>query len=84
VRPQPVWRLRTERVIAAVCLLAVALVLSLSVVNRETPYRVIAKPLESRIHIGKDTDTPAPATVKANQAAQPVSPETHAAANSGN
>ena len=83
VRPQPVWRLRTERVIAAVCLLAVALILSLSVVKRETPYRVIAKPLESRIHIGKDTDAPAP-TVKANQAAQPVSPESHTAANSGN
>jgi UDP-glucose 4-epimerase len=59
VRPQPVWRLRTERVVAAVSLVAVALVMVLAAVHRETPYRVIAKPLESRIHIGKDEDEPA-------------------------
>jgi UDP-glucose 4-epimerase len=58
VRPQPVWRLRMERVAAAVSLVAVALVMVLAAVHRETPYRVIAKPLESRIHIGKDEDTP--------------------------
>jgi UDP-glucose 4-epimerase len=61
VRPQPVWRLQVERVVAAVSLVAVAVVMLLSVIHRETPYRVIAKPLESRIHLGKDNDTPAAA-----------------------
>jgi UDP-glucose 4-epimerase len=60
VRPQPVWRLRAGRLAAAAGLTAVTAVLlivaSLSV-DWETPYRVIAKPIESRIHIGKDSDT---------------------------
>jgi UDP-glucose 4-epimerase len=83
VRPQPVWRLRTERVVAAVSLAAVAVVMLLSVIHRETPYRVIAKPLESRIHIGKDTDTPPATTVKARPVAHAAAPAAHAAANSG-
>jgi UDP-glucose 4-epimerase len=58
VRPQPVWRLRLERVAAALSLVAIALVMLLAVIHRETPYRVIAKPLENRIHIGRDEDTP--------------------------
>jgi UDP-glucose 4-epimerase len=58
VRPQPVWRLRAVRTAAAAAVAAVLLVMILSAVHRETPYRVIAKPLESRIHIGKDNDTP--------------------------
>jgi UDP-glucose 4-epimerase len=63
VRPQPVWRLRTERVAAAVTLIAIALILMLSVVKRESPLRPL-RPVTSRIHLGKDTDTPAvsPAT----------------------
>ena len=71
VRQQPVWRLRTARVAAAVGLVAVLLVMALSVVDREAPYRVIAKPLEGRIHIGKDSDT---STVSRGQAlpAEPV------------
>jgi UDP-glucose 4-epimerase len=65
VRPQPVWRLQVERVVAAVSLVAVAAVMLLSVIHRETPYRVIAKPLESRIHLGKDNDTSPAATLPA-------------------
>ena len=55
VRPQPVWRLRTERVAAAAALVAIAVVLMLSLVQRESPLKV-AKPVTSRIHIGKDSD----------------------------
>ncbi len=70
VRPQPVWRLRAERVTTAVSLVAVAIVMLLAVIHRETPYRVIARPLESRIHLGKDTDTVTPAVRTAHPAAQ--------------
>jgi hypothetical protein len=44
-----------------------------TVIDREAPYKVIAKPLEGRIHIGKDNDTPAPAVSEAepSPAAQP-------------
>jgi UDP-glucose 4-epimerase len=59
VRPQPVWRLRIERVATAVSLLALATVILLAAIHRETPYRVIAKPLESRIHIGKEDEAAA-------------------------
>jgi len=55
VRPQPVWRLRSERVAAAVSFAAIAIVLLLSVVHWESPWTV-AKPVTSRIHIGKDND----------------------------
>ena len=57
VRPQPVWRLRTARVAAAAAVVAVLLIMMLSVVHRESPYRVVAKPIKSRIHIGKDNDS---------------------------
>ena len=56
VRPQPVWRLRVERVAAAASVLAILIVMMLAVIHRETPYRVVADPLKSRIHIGKDED----------------------------
>ena len=59
VRPQPVWRVRFERVATAVSLAAVAVVMMLAVIHRETPYRVISKPLESRVHFGKDEDAAA-------------------------
>jgi UDP-glucose 4-epimerase len=58
VRPQPVWRLRVERFAAAASLAAIFVVMMLAVIHRETPYRVIANPLKSRIHIGKDEDIP--------------------------
>jgi hypothetical protein len=83
VRPQPVWRLRTERVVAAASLAVIAVVMMLSVIHRETPYRVIAKPLEGRIHIGKDTDTAAAATVRVRPA-HALAPPAQVAANRGN
>ena len=58
VKPQPVWRLRFERVAAAVTLAAVAVVLMLSIVKRESPLKPL-KPVTSRIHLGQDPDTPA-------------------------
>lgn len=45
VRPQPVWRLRVERVAASVSLVAVVLVLVLAAVQWESPYRVVANPI---------------------------------------
>jgi UDP-glucose 4-epimerase len=58
VKPQPVWRLRFERVAAVVTLAAVAVILMLSVVKRESPLKPL-KPVTSRIHLGQDSDTPA-------------------------
>jgi UDP-glucose 4-epimerase len=69
VRPQPVWRLRVERVAAAASLAAIFVVMMLAVIHRETPYRVIANPLKSRIHIGKDEDS-IPVVSQGRQAAQ--------------
>jgi UDP-glucose 4-epimerase len=73
VRPQPVWRLRTERVVAAATLLAIALVLMLSIVQRESPLKgagALAKPVTSRIHFGSDNDP----TTTAKPAAQKLPP----------
>ncbi|MEX2105771.1 MAG: NAD-dependent epimerase/dehydratase family protein [Solirubrobacterales bacterium] len=58
VRPQPVWRLRVERVAAAVSLAALLVVMVLAAVQRESPYKVISKPLQERIHLGKENDAP--------------------------
>jgi len=69
VRPQPVWRLRVERVATVVSVAALAVVLFFTVVDREAPYKVIAKPLEGRIHIGKDNDEASAAVSKAAPAA---------------
>ena len=70
IKPQPVWRLRMERVAVAVSVAAVAVVLLLTAIDREAPYKVVAKPLEGRIHFGKDEDTTtAPAVHPARPAA---------------
>jgi UDP-glucose 4-epimerase len=61
VKPQPVWRVRTERVAAAVTVLAVLVVMILSAVKTESPYKVVSTPLKERIHIG-DEDKAAAAT----------------------
>jgi hypothetical protein len=60
VRPQPLWRLRVSRAATAVSLAVIAIVVivygALSL-DWETPYREIskvAKPIESRIHFGKE------------------------------
>ncbi len=79
VRPQAVWRLRFERVAAAVSVAAVLVVMLLAAIHRETPYRVIANPLKSRIHIGKEEDnddgqaaTARPTTASAASERQPA------------
>ncbi len=82
VRPQPVWRLRMERVATAVSLAALFVVMLFTVIDREAPYKVIAKPLEGRIHIGKDNDAPPPAEASgAGTAQQPVAAQ-HSSASS--
>jgi nucleoside-diphosphate-sugar epimerase/UDP-N-acetylglucosamine:LPS N-acetylglucosamine transferase len=78
VRPQPVWRLRMERVVTAVSLSLVAVALLVGVTSAAdwlTPYRIISKvarPIESRIHFGKDTDTTPRAVRIAPPARAPV------------
>jgi hypothetical protein len=83
VRPQPVWRLRTERVATAVALALIAIVMLFTVIDREAPYKVVAKPLEGRIHFGKDNDTPTPAVEDSKPAQQVPAPGKQAAASSG-
>jgi UDP-glucose 4-epimerase len=56
VKPQPVWRVRTERVAAAVSMVVVVLVLALSLIHRENPYRVVANPIKNSVHITTDND----------------------------
>jgi UDP-glucose 4-epimerase len=58
VKPAPAWRVRTERAAALVSAVALLVVMVLSAVHTESPYRVIANPLQGRIHIGKDEDRP--------------------------
>ncbi len=70
VRPQPVWRLRFERVATAVSLAALAVVMFFTVVDREPPYKVIAKPLEGRIHLGRENEPAEPAVSKARAASR--------------
>jgi hypothetical protein len=83
VRPQPVWRLRTERVATAVVLAVIAVVMLFTVIDREAPYKVVAKPLEGRIHFGQDNDTPAPAVESAQPAKPAPAANQQAAASSG-
>jgi UDP-glucose 4-epimerase len=72
VKPQPVWRVRTERVAAAVSLVALVVVMVLSAVKTENPYKVISNPLKGRIHIGKDEDTSTAPKSPSIQSQQPV------------
>jgi UDP-glucose 4-epimerase len=69
VKPQPVWRLRVERVATALSVCAVALLLMIGIVHRESPW----KPVTNRIHLGTDNDpsTAAPA-VRAQPQPQPL------------
>jgi UDP-glucose 4-epimerase len=77
VRPQPVWRVRAERVAIACSVALIAVVALFTVIDREAPYKVVAKPLEGRIHFGKDEDNPPPAGQEAKPAASrsPVTDE---------
>jgi nucleoside-diphosphate-sugar epimerase/UDP-N-acetylglucosamine:LPS N-acetylglucosamine transferase len=80
VRQQPVWRLRVGRVATASALAAIFIVSMLAVIHRETPYRVISKPLESRIHFGKDEDTqPTVSAARTATQAEPTSQQSAAA-----
>jgi UDP-glucose 4-epimerase len=88
VKPQPVWRLRVGRAAAAVSLAAVAIALLVSVSlagHWDTPYHVISKaarPLEGRIHFGRDPDTTAPAVQQAHRARAAAA--LHSASGNGN
>jgi UDP-N-acetylglucosamine:LPS N-acetylglucosamine transferase len=62
VKPQPVWRVRTERVAAAVSAVMIVLVLALSLIHRENPYRVVANPIKNTVHITPDNDQPSATT----------------------
>jgi len=79
IKPQPVWRVRAERVATAFGIVFVAVVLSLALIDWEAPYKVVAKPLQGRIHIGKDEDSAAAAVHEA----QPVPAREPSAANEG-
>jgi UDP-glucose 4-epimerase len=73
VKQQPVWRVRIERVAAAVTAVAVLVVMILSAVKTENPYKVVSNPLKSHIHIVTDEDKTAPAAegaVRPEQSAQ--------------
>jgi UDP-glucose 4-epimerase len=70
VKPQPVWRVRTERVAAAVSMAVVVLVLALSLILRENPYRVVANPIKNSVHITTDNDPSSTSTSSA-----PASPK---------
>ena len=61
VKQQPVWRVRTERVAAAIAAVAVLVVMVLSVAKTENPYKVVSNPLKSHIHIVTDPDKTTPA-----------------------
>ncbi len=74
VKQQPVWRVRTERVAAAVTAVAVLVVMILSVAKTENPYKVVSAPLKGHIHIITDEDkaAAAPAGEAAVHTGQPA------------
>jgi UDP-glucose 4-epimerase len=77
VRPQPVWRLQAGRAAAAITATVVAAVVLIAAslsLDWETPYRVIAKPIESRVHLGKDSDATSPAAGPARSPATSPAP----------
>ncbi len=80
VKQQPVWRVRTERVAAAVSLVALLVVMVLSAVKTESPYGVISNPLKERIHIGGDVDNAAAAPQEEATPPRQPAPETTASA----
>jgi UDP-N-acetylglucosamine:LPS N-acetylglucosamine transferase len=80
VKQQPVWRVRTERVAAAVTAMAVLLVMILSVVKTENPYKVVSTPLKGHIHIITDEDKAAASSgEEAARSQQPAQGSTTAA-----
>jgi UDP-glucose 4-epimerase len=71
-RPQPVWRLRFERLAAAVGMAAVVIVMLIAAIHREAPYRVIAKPLQGHIRLDADEE---PASAPAGRPKSAATPE---------
>ncbi len=82
VKPQPVWRLRFERVAAAAAVVLVGLVLALALVKRESPYKVVANPIKSNVHLGKDADTTEAVSGSVGESQPAVAEEKEAAASS--
>jgi len=75
VRQQPVWKLRASRTATAAAAAVVVVVAFIAVtlwLNWEAPYQKIAKPIESRIHIGKDEDQQPKNGVEAVHTAAPA------------
>jgi UDP-glucose 4-epimerase len=79
VKQQPAWKVRTERVAAAVTAMVVLVVMVLSVAKTENPYKVVSNPLKSHIHIVTDEDKTAPAGAEAVKPAQSAQPATASA-----
>ena len=79
VKQQPVWRVRTERIAAAIAAAAVLVVMILSAVKTENPYKVVSNPLKSHIHIVTDEDKAAPAAEEAGRPEPPAQQATVAA-----
>jgi len=71
IKPQPVWRVRAERVATAFGVVFVAVVLSFALIDWEAPYKVVAKPLQERIHLGKEEDSAAAAVHEARPVPSP-------------
>jgi len=80
VKQQPVWRVRTDPVGAGVCVVALLVVMVLSAVKTESPYKVISNPLKERIHIGGDVDNAAAAPKEEATQPRQQAPETTASA----
>jgi UDP-glucose 4-epimerase len=78
IRPHPVWRLRVGKVATAVSLSVISITLLVGVTSAAdwlTPYRVIskaAKPIESRIHFGKDEEAVSSLPVQAQAETTPA------------
>lgn len=71
VKPQPVWRVRTEQVATVVSMAVVVLVLALSLILRENPYRVVANPIKNSVHITTDNDPSSTSTSSAPVSSSP-------------
>jgi hypothetical protein len=71
VKPQPVWRLRTERVAAATAVTAIVVLLMLGIAHRESPW----KPITGRIHIGAENSQPTTVKPVAEKLAPSGQPE---------
>jgi UDP-glucose 4-epimerase len=79
VKQQPVWKVRTERVAAAISLVALLVVMVLSAVKTENPYKVVSTPIKERVHFGDQDAAAATPSQEAVQSGQPASEATTSA-----